>query len=243
MNELDRILVVEDDDETRELLLEYLTENGCEVRAFSEGQGMWEALEADDRVDVIVLDIMLPGEDGLTICKRLSIDPTKQDIPVILLTARRDEMDRILGLEMGADDYLTKPFSPRELLARIHSVLRRSRAMPREQKLKDPQRFQFAGWTLNVKAQRLESPEGVDVTLTMGEFIMLMAFLKHPNEVLSRDQIMEAYRNRESSIFERSIDVQIGRVRKRLHDDPKAPQILKTVWGKGYILDCEVEVS
>ncbi|OSM04135.1 response regulator [Magnetofaba australis] len=243
MSDQDRIVVVEDDDEIRTLLREYLCENQCHVRDFADGQGMWAALREDDRVDVIVLDLMLPGEDGLTLCKRLSIDPATQDIPVIMLTARRGETDRIIGLEMGADDYLTKPFSPRELLARIHSVLRRSRAMPRDNHPREPREYRFAGWKLDVKAQRLTSPGGVDVTLTSGEFIMLLAFLKHPSEVLNRDQIMEAYRNRESSIFERSIDVQVGRVRRRLQDDPKEPKIIKTVWGKGYILDCRVDVS
>ncbi|MBF0384136.1 MAG: response regulator [Magnetococcales bacterium] len=241
MSEQDRVLVVEDDQETRELLQEYLHENGCVVRAVGDGAGLWTALDKDDQVDIIILDIMLPGEDGLTICKRLSLDPKRSAIPVIMLTARRGDTDRIIGLEMGADDYLPKPFNPRELLARIRSVLRRSRAMPRETEAKEANEFKFAGWRLDVKAQRLTSSENVDVTLTTGEFIMLLTFLKHPNEVLNRDQIMEAYRNRESSIFERSIDVQIGRVRKRLKDDPKKPKIIKTVWGKGYVLECRVD--
>jgi len=241
MSEPDRVLVVEDDEETRELLQKYLQENGCIVRAVGDGSGLWAALDADDRVDVIILDIMLPGEDGLTLCKRLSLDPKRSAIPVIMLTARREETDRIIGLEMGADDYLPKPFNPRELLARIRSVLRRSRAMPRDAEIKEVKEYKFAGWILDVKAQRLTSSENVDVTLTTGEFIMLLAFLKHPNEVLNRDQIMEAYRNRESSIFERSIDVQVGRVRRRLKDDPKNPKIIKTVWGKGYLLECRVE--
>ncbi|MBF0381672.1 MAG: response regulator [Magnetococcales bacterium] len=239
----DRIMVVEDDEETRELLQKYLQDNGCIVRAVADGYGLWSALEQDNGVDVIILDLMLPGEDGLTICKRLSLDTATMAIPVIILTARSEETDRIIGLEMGADDYLPKPFNPRELLARIRSVLRRSRAMPREDTPKEAQQYKFAGWTLDVKAQRLTSKESVDVTLTSGEFIMLMTFLKHPNEVLNRDQIMEAYRNRESSIFERSIDVQVGRVRRRLQDDPKDPKIIKTVWGKGYILESRVERS
>lgn len=243
MPQSDRILVVEDDEETQALVQEYLRENGCTVRAVSDGQGLWAALHDDDQVDVIILDIMLPGEDGLTLCKRLSLDPKSQGIPVIMLTARRGETDRIIGLEMGADDYLPKPFSPRELLARIRSVLRRSRAMPRSNEPKEVRQYHFAGWIMDIKAQRLTSPDGVDITLTTGEFIMLLAFLKHPNEVLDRDQIMEAYRNRESSIFERSIDVQVGRVRRRLRDDPKQPHIIKTVWGKGYILDCTVETT
>ena len=243
MSEADRVLVVEDDEETRDLLKKYLQDNGCIVRAVPDGNGLWTALDADDEVNVIILDIMLPGEDGLTLCKRLSLDEKYSDIPVIMLTARREETDRIIGLEMGADDYLPKPFNPRELLARIRSVLRRSRAMPRESRPKEAQEYRFSGWVLDVKAQRLTSPEQIDVTLTTGEFIMLLAFLKHPNEVLNRDQIMEAYRNRESSIFERSIDVQIGRVRKRLRDDPKDPKIIKTVWGKGYILESRVEAT
>ena len=241
MSEADRVLVVEDDEETRGLLQEYLEENGCRVRAVADGEAMWAALKADDGVDIIVLDLMLPGESGLSLCKRLSLDSKTVDIPAIMLTARRSETDRIVGLEMGADDYLGKPFSPRELLARIQSVLRRARAMPRTDRPKEVREYRFSGWTLEVKAQQLTSPDGVDVTLTTGEFIMLMAFLKNPNEVLNRDQIMEAYRSRESSIFERSIDVQVGRVRRRLRDDPKDPKIIKTVWGKGYILVGEVE--
>ncbi len=241
MPEADWVLVVEDDEETRGLLREYLEENGCLVRAVADGEAMWAALSADDGVDIIVLDLMLPGESGLSLCKRLSLDPKTSDIPVIMLTARRSETDRIVGLEMGADDYLGKPFSPRELLARIQSVLRRSRAMPRSDRPREVREYRFSGWALEVKAQQLTSPDGVDVALTTGEFIMLMAFLKNPNEVLNRDRIMEAYRSRESSIFERSIDVQVGRVRRRLRDDPKDPKIIKTVWGKGYILVGEVE--
>ncbi|MBF0590081.1 MAG: response regulator [Magnetococcales bacterium] len=244
MSELDHVLIVEDDEETRELLQAYLDENGCTVQAVEDGDGMWRTLGEDGcRVDIIILDIMLPGEDGLSLCKRLSLDPVYQDVPVIMLTARRSETDRIIGLEMGADDYLPKPFNPRELLARIHSVLRRSRAMPRTETPREPETYRFGGWVLDVKAQRLISPDEVDITLTSGEFIMLLAFLNHPNEVLDRDQIMEVYHGRESSIFERSIDVQVGRLRRRLRDDPKKPKLIKTVWGKGYILASEVEMS
>ncbi|MBF0180882.1 MAG: response regulator [Magnetococcales bacterium] len=241
MPETDRIMVVEDDTETRELLREYLEGNGCQVLAVADGPAMWTALQGDDTIDIIILDLMLPGENGLTLCKRLSLEPKTADIPVIMLTARHDETDRIVGLEMGADDYLGKPFSPRELLARIHSVLRRARAMPRSSRPREVREYRFSGWTLDVKAQQLTSPDGVDVTLTSGEFIMLLAFLRHPNEVLNRDRIMEAYRNRESSIFERSIDVQVGRVRRRLGEDPREPRILRTVWGKGYMLTGTVE--
>lgn len=241
MLEPDRILVVEDDEETRGLLQAYLEENGCRVRAVPDGDVMWKELETDDDVDIIVLDLMLPGESGLSLCKRLSVDERTSGIPIIILTAKRSETDRIVGLEMGADDYLGKPFSPRELLARIQSVLRRARAMPRSNRPKEIRAYRFEGWVLDVKAQQLTSPDGVDVTLTTGEFIMLLAFLKRPKEALDRDQIMEAYRNRESSIFERSIDVQVGRVRRRLGEDPKNPRIIKTVWGKGYIFSAEVE--
>ena len=197
----------------------------------------WEA-------DVIVMDLMLPGEDGLSLCKRLTIDPKSAAIPVIMLTARSGEMDRIIGLEMGADDYLPKPFSSRELLARIKSVLRRARAMPKgSRNSRETVVYRFAGWTLHLKSQQLTSPDEVIVELTKGEFGLLLAFLQHPQEILNRDRIMEIYRMREATIFDRSIDVMVGRLRKRLREDSKHPNILKTVWGKGYMLTAEVEAQ
>ncbi len=236
----DRVLVVEDDEKTRELVRDYLRENGCRVEAVADGAQMWSLLE-NWEPDVILLDLMLPGEDGLSLCKRLTTAEKTADIPVIMLTARSGEMDRIIGLEMGADDYLPKPFSSRELLARIKSVLRRARAMPREaRKVKEIGEYHFAGWVLHLKSQQLTSPDRVIIELTRGEFVLLQAFLQHPNEILDRDRIMEIYRMREATIFDRSIDVMIGRLRKRLREDPKRPRILKTAWGKGYLLAAEV---
>ncbi len=241
MTDRDRILVVEDDEKTRNLIREYLEENGCRVQAVGDGEGMWKVLKTWEP-DVIVMDLMLPGEDGLSLCKRLTTGERTGNIPVIMLTARGSEMDRVIGLEMGADDYLPKPFSSRELLARIKSVLRRARAMPREARAStEVSEIRFSGWTLHLKTQQLTSPEEVIVELTKGEFELLHAFLQHPNEILDRDRIMEIYRMRENTIFDRSIDVMIGRIRKRLKEDPKHPSILKTVWGKGYILTAEVE--
>jgi two-component system, OmpR family, response regulator len=206
----DTVLIVEDDEETRTLIHEYLVENGCKVRSVGDGEGMWEVL-ADWEPDVIIMDLMLPGDDGLTLCKKLSVINETAAIPVIMLTARGGETDRIIGLEMGADDYMPKPFSARELLARIKSVLRRSRAMPKESKPKEISQIKFSGWTFHLLAQQLSSPDGVIVELTKGESVLLQAFLQHPNEILDRDRIMEFYRMREATIFDRSIDVQIGR--------------------------------
>lgn len=242
MPESDRILIVEDDQETRTLVREYLEENGCQVQEAADGRKMWEILQGWVP-DVILMDLMLPGEDGLMLCKRLSVEATTQEIAIIMLTARGSEMDRILGLEMGADDYLSKPFSSRELLARIRSVLRRSRAVPRSVLPKERDEMVFCGWTLRIPAQQLHSPNGVMVDLTRGEFILLQAFLHHPNEILDRDQLMELCHLSEATIFDRSIDVQVGRLRKRLGEDPKNPTIIKTVWGKGYMLTGEVGYS
>ena len=240
MTHADQVLVVEDDKRTRELVQEYLEENGCQVRPAGDGEEMWAILKRWD-ADVIILDLMLPGEDGLTLCRNLGSNPATSNIPVIMLTARGGEMDRVIGLEMGADDYLPKPFSSRELLARIKSVLRRSRAQPKGSRPKKITEMHFAGWVLHLKAQQLTSPDGVIVELTKGEFVLLQAFLHHPREILDRDRIMAIYRMREATIFDRSIDVQVGRIRKRLRDDPKDPTILKTIWGKGYMLNADVE--
>ena len=238
---IDRILLVEDDEKTRNLVREYLEENGCQTQAVADGKEMWAILETWEP-DVVVMDLMLPGEDGLSLCKRLTTREETGHIPVIMLTARGSEMDRVIGLEMGADDYLPKPFSSRELLARIKSVLRRARAMPKSTcKRRQPTEILFAGWILHLKAQQLTSPQGVIVELTKGEFELLQAFLKHPNEILNRDRIMDIYQGRESTIFDRSIDVMVGRIRKRLKEDPKHPSIIKTVWGKGYMLTTAVE--
>ncbi len=240
MPDSDRVLIVEDDQETRTLVKEYLEENGCEVQEAQEGQAMWRILK-NWVPDVILMDLMLPGEDGLMLCKRLSVEAATQDIAIIMLTARGDEMDRILGLEMGADDYLSKPFSSRELLARIRSVLRRSRAIPKSTTPhREREEILFNDWSLRLRTQQLHSPDGVMVDFTRVEFILLQVFLQHPNEILDRDQLMELCHLPEATIFDRSMDVQVGRLRKRLRDDPKNPTLIKTVWGKGYMLTAEV---
>ncbi|ABK45868.1 two component transcriptional regulator, winged helix family [Magnetococcus marinus MC-1] len=239
MTQQDRILIVEDDEPTRTMVADYLRGHGFEVRTLASGETMNSTLAAWP-ADVIVMDLMLPGEDGLTLCKRLSVDKQTADIPIIMLTARGEETDRIVGLEMGADDYLSKPFSTRELLARLRSVLRRARAMPRSHAAPPINHYHFAGWHMNVQAQELIAPDGLIVELTRGEATLLLAFLHHPNQILDREQIMAFYQQRQAGIYDRSIDVQVGRLRKRLQE-PKEPQLLKTVWGKGYILKAEVQ--
>ncbi len=188
MNNAEHVLIVDDDAEIRRLLGEYLERNGMRVTAVADGQGMRAALRRH-RFDLLVLDLMLPGEDGLTLCRDLRADSA---LPVIMLTARGEETDRIVGLEMGADDYLVKPFSPRELLARIKAVLRRARALP-ESRVADVRRFRFGGWTLELARRQLLSPEGVVVPLSAGEYRLLTVLLSHPNQVLTRDQLLRSH--------------------------------------------------
>jgi len=232
----DHILVVDDDPEIRRLLQTYLERNGLHVTAVGDGGGMWMALE-HSRVDLIVLDLMLPGVDGLELCRTLR---ARSRIPVIMLTARGDEMDRVLGLEMGADDYLAKPFSARELLARIKVVLRRTRDLPVDSLEDTPEGLAFAGWTLDTRTQNLTSPDGVVVALSQAEYRLLRVFLTHPNRALSRDQLLDLTQGREAGPFDRSIDVLVGRLRRRLNDDAKEPALIKTVRGRGYLLASKV---
>lgn len=235
----DHILVVDDDAEIRQLLRSYLERNGLRVTTAADGAGMWRALERA-RVDLIVLDLMLPGTDGLELCRNLRV---RSRIPVIMLTARGDEMDRVLGLEMGADDYLPKPFSARELLARIKVVLRRSRDLPVDALEGSPERLSFAGWTLDTRARHLVSPQGVVVSLSNAEHRLLQVLATHPNRVLSRDQLLDLTRGREAGPFDRSIDVLIGRLRRRLGDDAREPLLIKTVRGEGYMLAAKVSAA
>jgi two-component system OmpR family response regulator len=239
MDSIDHILVVDDDAEIRGLLGEYLRKNGCRATVVADGKAMWTAL-ARGKVDLIVLDLMLPGEDGLELCRKLRAE---SDTPVIMLTARGEETDRIVGLEIGADDYLAKPFSPRELLARIKSVLRRYRSLPRNLRAEEARAIAFAGWRLDTVARHLLSPEGVVTSLSGAEFRMLRIFLGHPNHVLSRDQLMALSHGREAEPFDRSIDNQVSRLRHRLGEDPADPRIIKTVRGEGYVLAVPVEVE
>jgi len=236
MSESEHILVVDDDTEIRDLLSTYLGKNGYRVTAAADGKRMWAALD-NGRVDLIVLDLMLPGDDGLVLCRNLR---AKSKLPVIMLTARGDEMDRILGLEMGADDYLPKPFNPRELLARIKGVLRRVREMPAGSVHGEVGQLRFSGWCLDTAARHLYSPQGVVVPLSYGEYRLLHVFLSHPNRVLSRDQLLELTQGREAEPFDRSIDVLVGRLRKRLGDTASEQQIIQTARGEGYILIARV---
>ncbi|MGZ5161777.1 MAG: response regulator [Burkholderiales bacterium] len=235
----DQVLIVDDDDEIRTLLSEYLQRNGYRTSSVADGRSMWAVLESK-RPDIIVLDLMLPGDDGLTLCRNLR---ARSSIPIIILTARGEETDRIVGLEMGADDYLAKPFNPRELLARIKSVLRRSRSLPENSGCAEAKTLSFAGWSLDIKARHLISPGGVVVPLSGVEFKLLRVFLSHPNRVLTRDQLLNLMMSRDALPFDRAIDVQVSRLRHRLSEDAKEPSIIKTVRGEGYVFAAHVEAG
>ena len=211
----DHVLVVDDDAEIRTLLAEYLSQNGIRVTVARDATEMRQVFD-EARPDIIILDLMMPGEDGLTVCRELR---SRSNVPVIMLTARADEVDRIIGIEMGADDYLGKPFSPRELLARIKGVLRRTRTLPPS--LGDAQQVRFAGWTLDSGARHLISPDNVIVPLSGAEYRLLSVLIQHPNRVLDRNQLMDLTLGREATPFDRSIDVQISRLRNRLNDDAR----------------------
>jgi two-component system, OmpR family, response regulator len=237
MNAQPQILVVDDDREIRTLLSEYLAGNGFHTVEAADGTAMWKALDTA-RIDLIVLDLMMPGEDGLQLCRTLR---ARSNVPVIMLTARGQPIDRIVGLEMGADDYLAKPFEPRELLARIRSVLRRTEALPPNLESSEATRIQFAGWTLDLTARHLINPEGVIVVLSGAEFRLLKVFLEHAKRVLSRDQLLNLTQGRDADPFERSIDLQVSRVRQKLREDARDPQLIKTVRNEGYVLTADVK--
>jgi two-component system, OmpR family, phosphate regulon response regulator OmpR len=227
-----RILIVDDDQRLRDLLVRYLGGEGYEVKAVADGQAMDKQL-GRERYDLVVLDLMLPGEDGLAICRRLRGQANAPTI--IMLTAKGDDVDRIVGLEMGADDYLPKPFNPRELLARINAVLRRRApaGVPGAPSASG-ELFQFGKFSLNLSTRTL-TREGKSVPLTTGEFSVLKVLVQHPREPMSRDKLMELARGREYEVFDRSIDVQISRLRKIVEDDPSHPKHIQTVWGFGYV--------
>jgi two-component system OmpR family response regulator len=233
------ILVVDDDTELRNLLGDYLRKNGYQVTLAADGKDMRKSLEGG-KIDLIVLDLMLPGEDGLVLCRNLRVN---SNIPVIILTARGDETDRIIGLEMGADDYLSKPFNPRELLARIKSVLRRTQALPEHAPAKAGRYLCFAGWKLDTVTRNLLAQDGLVVALSGAEYRLLKIFLEHPNRILTRDQLLELTQGRDAEPFDRSIDVQISRLRLRLRDDAKESAIIKTVRGAGYLLATQVSTE
>lgn len=239
MDPADRILIVDDDAETRALLGAYLEKQGYRVTSVADDRGLRGALDTM-RPDLIVLDLMLPGRDGLEICRDLR---ARSNLPVIMLTARGEETDRIVGLEMGADDYIAKPANPRELLARIKSVLRRSRSLPENLQPEPVKTFRFAGWTLDVATRDLSAPDGVVVPLSATEFKLLRIFLTHPDRVLSRDQLIEHMVSREAGPFDRAIDVQVSRLRQRLNEDAREPRLIKTVRGSGHVLAAKVEAA
>ena len=239
MSESGHILVVDDQQEICDLVREYLTDEGFRVTTANDGAGLREAV-ARDSIDLVILDLVLRGEDGLQLARELR---SGSDIGIIMLTGRGETVDRIIGLEMGADDYLSKPFHLRELLARVRSVLRRgaARAAEKGAAAAPRARIKFAGWTLDLASRELLSPAGEDVRLTTGEFELLAAFVNHANQVLSRDRLLDLSRHREAGPFDRTIDVQVGRLRRKLEDDPKNPSMIKTVRGGGYIFTPSIE--
>ena len=240
MEKPDTILIVDDDQEIRRLLVDYLARNGLTAIPARDGREMWHALERH-AVDLIVLDLMLPDTDGLTLCRDLRARTPTATIPVMMLTARGEDADRIVGIEMGADDYLVKPFNPRELLARIKTILRRTRALPPNLRPESTRCLSFAGWCLDTATRVLTAPDGVVTPLSGGEFRLLRILLEHPNRVLNRDQLTEMIHGREADAYDRAIDVQISRLRQRLRDDSREPQLIKTVRGEGYVLASTVE--
>ena len=229
MNSSPKLLVVDDDPELRELTQAYLVKNGFIVNTVETSVGMDEFLATND-VDLLILDLMLPGEHGLAIAKRLK---KKKDLPIIIVSAQGEDIDRIVGLEIGADDYLPKPFNPRELLARIRAVLRRSSGKLEEKEI-ESSRLVFNDFELDLNAHSL-SRGGVKVSLTSGEFDLLALLAANPNRVLHRDTILDKLTGAERSPFDRSIDVRVTRLRGKLEFDPSKPELIKTIWGKGYM--------
>jgi two-component system, OmpR family, response regulator len=239
---IDHILVVDDQKEICEVVQQYLSSEGYRVTAANDGAGMRRVM-AQEEIDLVILDLMLPGEDGLTLARALREEST---VGIIILTGRGETVDRIIGLEMGADDYLPKPFHLRELLARVKSVLRRaSSRTPKDKAVAGGPRAKarFAGWHLDLSTRELVSPTGGEVRLTTGEFDLLAAFVNNANQVLSRDRLLDLARNREAGPFDRTIDVQVGRLRRKLEPDPQNPTMIKTVRGTGYIFTPTVEVT
>ncbi|KXD42933.1 two-component system response regulator BfmR [Pseudomonas aeruginosa] len=241
MEHVDHILIVDDDREIRELVGNYLKKNGLRTTIVADGRQMRTFLEANT-VDLIVLDIMMPGDDGLLLCRELRVGKHKAT-PVLMLTARNDETDRIIGLEMGADDYLTKPFSARELLARINAVLRRTRMLPPNLTVSESSRLiGFGQWQLDTSARHLLDDAGTVVALSGAEYRLLRVFLDHPQRVLSRDQLLNLTQGREADIFDRSIDLLVSRLRQRLGDDAREPEYIKTVRSEGYVFSLPVRL-
>jgi two-component system OmpR family response regulator len=236
MSERPHVLIVDDDREIRGLLAQYLEKHDFRTTAVADGREMRRILERA-HVDLLVLDLMLPGEDGLSLCRELR---SRSQLPIIMLTARGEDVDRIVGLELGADDYVPKPFNPRELLGRIKAVLRRSAHAPRDPSPASVRGFSFGGWRLNTVTRALTNGEGREVALSGAEYRLLAVLLGSGNRVLTRAQLTELLRGRDADPFDRSIDVRVSRLRQILGDDARAPQIIKTVYGEGYVIGVDV---
>jgi two-component system OmpR family response regulator len=234
----DHIVVVDDDDDIRLSLAKYLQKHGFRVSVAANSDELSRIL-ATARVDLLVLDIMLPGDDGLSICKR--VQETRQ-LPIIFLTALTEDIDRIVGLELGADDYVTKPFNPRELLARIKSVIRRSRMLPsKPRQAKGAVRFDR--WRFDISRKEIIGPDGVAIRLSSGEHLVLLSLIEHAGTTLSRDQLLDLTKGREAQLFDRSIDNVISRLRRKIEVDPAHPEIIQTQWGNGYVFMADLETA
>jgi DNA-binding response OmpR family regulator len=232
------ILVIDDDPDIRELVVEYLSKNDMRVSAGESGRDLFEAFDRES-IDLVLLDLKLPGEDGMQLARVLRDRAT---VPIVLLTGRNEEADRVMGLELGADDYVTKPFSPRELLARVRAVLRRYQVQTTLPERDNARRaFRFAGWELNLRTRRLTSPQGAVVELSNGEFSLLSALCRAPRRVLSRDQLLSMSRLHEGEVYDRTIDVQIRRLRLKIEVDAADPLLILTARGAGYQLASDVE--
>ncbi len=231
MTEDTLIAVTEDDVEIRALVVDLLKREGFEAAPCPTAADL-DRLIARRRVDLVVLDVMMPGEDGLSVCRRLR---ARGDIPVLMVTAKGDDIDRIVGLEVGADDYLPKPFNPRELVARVKAILRRTRGGPPAAHTEGREIYRFAGWTLDAGSRDLTGPDGEPAVLTGGEFDLLLVLLQHPQRVLNRDQLLDWTRGRSATPFDRAVDVQLSRLRRKLGDDSADPSMIKTVRGGGYL--------
>ena len=233
------VLAVDDDPSIRQMIADYLGDNDIQVTALASGKQIAEVL-ARQEIDLVILDLKLPGEDGMQIARRLRED---SQLPIIMLTGRKDEADRVMGLELGADDYLTKPFSPRELLARIRALIRRSRVHETvADGLAKIRTYRFAGWELSIRLRKLTSPQGVTIAMTNSEFNLLVAFLAAPQRVLTREQLLDSSRLHNDEVYDRSIDVQVGRLRKKLEEKSATTPLIRTERGAGYVFTASVEV-
>jgi two-component system OmpR family response regulator len=233
------VLAVDDDPSVLKVIADYLGDNGMRVTALGSGRQVGATL-VRETIDLVVLDLRMPGEDGMEIARKLRAE---SHLPIIMLTARKDEADRVMGLELGADDYLTKPFSPRELLARIRALLRRARAQQSVAgSLQKIRAYRFAGFELNVRLRRLTGPAGTNIPLTNNEFNLLAAFLAAPHHVLSRDQLLGLSRLYNDEVYDRSVDVQIGRLRKKIQPDKDSAKLIRTERGAGYVFTAAVEI-